>query len=169
MKLSRITVGTKYCDGIREESCITYNGFYYIGMKTDDPLRSKKEKILLDATHFIMYWGKKCAFPEKQGKFIGIYKNKGFFKINNSKELKLLTNNNNMKNYKYKDTVFADYLVCIDKKEENPIGVYLEQLTNIELKMPNNVAVRGDFGNIVNLENINYIKRKLEDIEDIDL
>ena len=169
MKLCRITVGTKWCDGSRENKNLT-RGFYFIGItriengeivKNYESIRKKKEKMLREATHFIVYWGKKCAFIEKRGKFIGIYKNSGFFAIDSSVKYKLLTGNNNLD--KLSNDEFNKHCKHIDKGINRIIGVYLNNLYEGELKMPNNVAVIGDFGNIKNKENISYIERILEE------
>ena len=155
MKLCRITVGTKHCDGRREASNIE-SGFYYISMDTSsenyESTRRKKEKMLSNATHFIVYWGKKCAIPLNRGKFIGIYKNDGFFSINNMNENRLFNHNNNKYMINKNDKI--DENICL-------IGVYLKKIYEGELHLPNKPAVIGDFGNIINPDNVRYIEHKL--------
>ena len=162
MKLVSITVGCSH-DGRRELNDLE-SGFYHVGGSSQISI-SKKQKFLSEAEYFIVYWGKskKCVYHEKRGKFIGIYKNGGYFRINNSKEYRLLTCNNN--NQIFNSVDYEKRCQSIDREEWYPIGVYLKQLYDGELELPRNVSIRGNFNNIKNEENIKYIETLIGNIE----
>tara|TARA_B110000208_G_C11786014_1_gene435654 strand:+ start:271 stop:783 length:513 start_codon:yes stop_codon:yes gene_type:complete len=164
MKLARISIGQKgkikesYAPpGIREKLMID-SGRYTIGIEY--PLKRDKEvkdkKVINDATYFVVYWCKTCVYKEKQQKFIGIYENKGLLTIDSEEQYRMnyLGMDNIMSPEKFERIYRHQYITG----QRKGYGANLNKIYDGVLNFPENVHVTGDFGNIKNEKNIEYIQ-----------